>query len=112
MKATAMKKHSDVPERNRYTPKPVPENSCATCVSPESPTGGRLKVMRWHSYHGTPWIFWTEAEDGPVGELFSYEPNAIAYCQELERELAETNDIHAAVAEISLRRAIERMNNG
>jgi hypothetical protein len=72
--------------KKRYEPKPPPANSFVTSKSPLSNTK-RIKVMRFHDFHGTPTLFLVVDENGR--ELccrFPYEPDALAQALREERK--------------------------
>jgi hypothetical protein len=72
--------------RQRYTPMPAPPNSFATIKSPLSEFE-HVRVMRWHDYHGLPKLFFvTDKRGRQLGDMFPYEPHALAHAEELERE--------------------------
>ena len=69
----------------RYTPKPPPANSFAFSESPLNTTT-RVKVMRWHSYHGVPTLFMVVDKNGKqLGDPFAYEPAALAHAEALDQ---------------------------
>jgi hypothetical protein len=71
--------------KKRYTPKPVPANSFVTSKSPLSNTK-RVKVMRWHNYHGVPTLFWVCDKNGrELCDRFAYEPDALARAKALDQ---------------------------
>jgi hypothetical protein len=70
--------------KKRYTPKPPPANSFAFSESPLNTTT-RVKVMRWHSYHGVPLLFMVVGENGrQLCDPFAYEPDALAHAEALD----------------------------
>jgi hypothetical protein len=56
-------------------------------LSPENTTD-RVNVVRWHDIHGTPVLFFVVDEHGHELRRFPYEPDAIAYAEQTEREMA------------------------
>jgi hypothetical protein len=80
----AMKKPEQ--KKQRYTPKPPPANSFVTSKSPLNTTK-RVRVMRWHSYHGVPTLFLVCDKNGRELRRFEYEPHALAHASALEAEL-------------------------
>jgi hypothetical protein len=79
-------KKIEQPKKPRYTPKPPPPKSFAFSVSPLNTTE-HVKVKRWHSYHGVPVLFMVCDKHGYELCRFPYEPDALAHCKDLEREL-------------------------
>jgi hypothetical protein len=90
MKDTTVKtKSKPVPiQRKRYEPKPPPVSSFAFNESPLNTTT-RVKVMRWHSYHGVPTLFMVVDKHGYELCRFPRELDALAHCKDLERELSQ-----------------------
>jgi hypothetical protein len=89
MKNTTMKTKSKcAPVKKRYTPKPAPANSFVTSVSPLSNTE-RVRVQRWHDFHGTPTLFLVVDKNGRELRRFEYEPHALAHCEALDLELSK-----------------------
>jgi hypothetical protein len=81
-KSVVMKKHQQM--KKRYEPKPVPAYSGVFSDSPLNTTT-RVKVRRWHSYHGIPTLFLIVDENGrELCSRFAYEPDALAHCEALE----------------------------
>jgi hypothetical protein len=72
--------------KSRYTPKPPPASSFAFNESPLNTTT-RVRVMRWHDYSGKPTLFMVCDVHGDELGRFPYEPDALAHCKALEREL-------------------------
>jgi hypothetical protein len=73
-------------KKQRYTPKAVPANSGVFSDSPLNTTT-RVRVRRWHDYHGTPSLFLVVNENGRELYRFPYEPDALAQALEEERKL-------------------------
>jgi hypothetical protein len=78
-----------------YTPKPPPINSFVTRKSPLSNTK-RIKVMRFHDYHGTPFLFLVCNKNGHELRRFEYEPDALAHCEALEAALLKEESVDEA----------------
>jgi hypothetical protein len=75
--------------------KPAPVNSFALSESPFCNTV-RVKVMRFHDYHGTPTLFLVVDKNGRELRRFEYEPNALVHCKALEAALITGESVDEA----------------
>jgi hypothetical protein len=74
--------------RKRYEPKLPPADSFAFSESPLNATTAVVKVWRWHSFHGVPWLFMVVGENGRQPcDPFPYEPDALAHAEAFDLAL-------------------------
>jgi hypothetical protein len=80
-----MKKLAQI--KKRYEPKPAPADSFVFSDSPLNTTT-RVRVRRWHSYHGVPTLFLVVDENNrEVCDRFPYEPDALAHAEAFDLAL-------------------------